>query len=194
MKKMYRINTTISLKHHDLLIKYAEKFGTQQSVLEHALESLENNLNQSALLSPEEKQWMHNYREIRDIITILPKNLTKLLFKTADIEQFSKYIENVKEGEAALEYYYNKPLKEFSLQEIIEGIFFTIKLQGSSDTLNYTDDGDQYKINMTHNLGIFSSKALVLMYGSVFNSYGVKFESNFSERSIYFKVFKNELK
>jgi hypothetical protein len=56
--KKYRINTTISLKHHEILKRHAEKFGTQQSVLEHALESLENNLNHpSTELSPEAETW-----------------------------------------------------------------------------------------------------------------------------------------
>ncbi len=56
--KKYRINTTISLKHHQILKRHAEKFGTQQSVLEHALESLENNLNHpSPELSPEAETW-----------------------------------------------------------------------------------------------------------------------------------------
>ncbi len=35
--RRYRLNTTISLKHHEILQKYTEKYGTQRSVLEQAL-------------------------------------------------------------------------------------------------------------------------------------------------------------
>ncbi len=43
--KKYRVNTTISQKHHELLKEFVGKYGTQQKVLEHALESLKNNSN-----------------------------------------------------------------------------------------------------------------------------------------------------
>ncbi len=188
--KKYRINTTISNKHHELLLKHTEEFGTQRNVLEHALESIGNNLNQNTELSPEEELWMRMYKII-DLLTVLPRDFTKTLFETIDLKEFKEYIRNEKPVEFAIEWCYNRPLKECSLQELIEGIFLNIRTHCLDDTINYAGDGDYYTINMMHALGINGSKALLIMYGSVFNSYGVKFQSNFSERSIYFKVFKS---
>jgi len=39
--KKHRINTTISQEHYKLLKKHVEKHGTQQKVLEIAIEGLE---------------------------------------------------------------------------------------------------------------------------------------------------------
>ncbi len=36
--KKYRVNTTISQRHHEILKKHTEEHGTQQRVLEYALE------------------------------------------------------------------------------------------------------------------------------------------------------------
>jgi hypothetical protein len=65
-------------------------------------------------------------------------------------------------------------------------------MQSTVDTINYADGGDHYFINMTHGLGIKGAKALVIMNESVFNSYGVEFESDYSKRSVFFKVYKAE--
>ena len=191
MNKKNRVNTTISPKHYEILLKQTDKLGTKQKVLEKSLESLENSINQHPELSREEEQWKRNYREMRNTLTVLPHDLLKTLLKTADVEQWRAYIDKVKLAEFGLEYFCNKPLKEFSLEEVIEGIIFTIKLQGSSDTVNYTDNGDHYMINVTQSLGIFCSKALIIMFGSVLNTYGAKFETHFTERSFYFKVYKS---
>ena len=189
--KKYRVNTTISPEHHEILLKHRDKLGTKQKVLEQALESLENNGEQPPELSRGEKQWIRNYREMRNTLTVLPHELLKTLLKTADIDGWRAYIDKVQLAQFGLEYFYNKPLKEFSLQEVIEGIVFTIKLQGSSDTINYTDNGDHFMINVTQSLGIFCSEALIIMFGSVLNTYGAKFETHFTERSFYFKIYKN---
>ena len=53
--KTHRISTTISQKHWELLKKHTEKFETQQKVLEHALESLENSSKQNPELTREER-------------------------------------------------------------------------------------------------------------------------------------------
>jgi len=145
--KKYRINTTISQKHQTILKKQAEKFGTQQSVLEHALESLENDLNhQSPELSPEGELWMRIYREIKPTMTLFHRDITKLLFKTFETEQFKEFVKNETPAEFALEWYYNKSIKECSLQEIIDIIIINTNIQGGADTSNYTEDINDYKI------------------------------------------------
>ena len=188
--KKYRVNTTISQKHKELLQKQLKKYGTQQRTLEHALENLEENSHQTYNLSAEEKHWLRLYQEIREIITILPKDFTRILFETAEIEDFRKFIKKMKQMEGALEYHYGKPLKELSLQEIVEGMLLNINLQGSADTVDCIEKKDYYNINLTHRLGIFSSQAVVIMYGSLFDSYGAKYNTYFTERSVFFKLYK----
>ena len=96
MKKKYRLNTTISLKHHAILKKHLEEFGTQQSVLEHALDGLENNSNQNSEVSLEEEVWIRVGREIKGAMVIIQKDLTKMLFGTADFEQIKKLYDKTK--------------------------------------------------------------------------------------------------
>jgi hypothetical protein len=189
--KKYRVNTTISQKHHTILKEYAEKYGTQQSVLEHALEGLKNNSNQSLGLPPDEEElWMRLGRELKDLFTLLQRDLTKQLFETADIERFREYVKNEKPSEFGIEWYYNKPLKECTLKEIIDATVIKLKIQGGADAISCTDNGSHYTINYTHSLGINCSKMVVAMDESAFKSYGVKYETHFSERSVFFKVFK----
>ncbi len=74
----------------------------------------------------------------------------------------------------------------------MDAVILNIKIQGSSDSLTYKEDENSHDINLAHSLGINASKMLEMMNGSVFDSYGVEFESNCSERSVFFKVFKSD--
>jgi hypothetical protein len=113
--------------------------------------------------------------------------------ETVDIGRFKEYVDEQRPVEFALEYYYRKPLKACSLQEIVDGLIHIIRSQGGiADSLNCVDDGKYYQINMTHCLGINYSKTMAMMQESLFKSYGVDYESHFSERSIFFKIFKNQ--
>ena len=188
LKNKYRVSTTISLKHQEILKKYVEKYGTQQRVLEIALDGLENSGNTE--LSHEEKVWMRIYREILDVLCVLQGDMVKLLFETADIDRFTAYIKDVNPARFAVEWYHNKPLEECSLLEFVDGIIMNIKMQSSSDSINLIENDNCYIINITHSLGINSAQAVVIMNENVFKSYGVEFESKFSERSIFFKIFK----
>lgn len=188
--KKYRVNTTISLKHRDILKKHTEKYGTQQRVLENALESLENKTNYYHPLSTEEELWIRVGREIKDILTIFQRDLAKMLLDTADMEQYREYIKNVNPAMFAVEWYYNKSLKECTLQEVMDALILNIKTQSSADTINCTENDHFYMIHLTHNFGIKASEMLAMMNYMALESYGAKFESNFSERSIMFKVFK----
>ena len=188
MKKC-RVNTTISEKHHELLKKHAKTYGTQQSVIEHALENMENDKNPE--LTVEEELWARYYN-LRAVTAVLPRGLVKTLFKTGSVEQTREYFESANNKfEGIVEFTYNKPPNECTLLEIIEAIVLIIKLQGSSDTINHTDEEDHYKINLTHSLGIFMSKVHTIVCEGLFKSYGAKVESHYSERTVYFKVYKN---
>lgn len=189
--KKYRVNTTISPKHHEILKKHAEELGTQQSVLEHALEGLENNSNKVLGLPPEEEElWMRVGQEIKGVFTLLQRDISKMFFETADLERFGKYVENEKPGVFAVEWYYNKPLKECTLQEIINAVVIKLRIQGGADIVNCTETDNYYEINMTHSLGINCSKIVALMDENMFDTYGAKYETHCSERSVFFRVFK----
>lgn len=160
-------------------------------MLENALESLENNSNhQNPELSPEGELWMRIYREIKPGMTLFQRDITKMLFETFDIEQFRGFVKNEKPAEFSLEWYYNKSIKECSLHEIIQGIIVNTNIQGGADTVNYKEDDNNYNINITHSMGINWGNGLVIFFESLLKSYGAKFESHFSERSVFIKVLK----
>lgn len=187
--KKYRVNTTISSKHQEILTKYAEEYGTQQKVLEHALEGLNDNSDQFEL-DQKLELWMRVYR-IKDLIVILPKDYTKKLFDTVDFDNLQEYIENEKPVEFTIEWYYDKPLTECTLKEIVRGITLNLKIQSLADSLNCTDHGNHYTINIAHGFGINGAKIIEMMNKNVFKSYGAQYDSYFSERSVFFKIFKN---
>jgi hypothetical protein len=189
--KTHRISTTISQKHWALLNKYAEKYHTQQKALEISLENMEKNTDHSPPLSIEDEVWIRMGKEIKNTLMVFQKDYAKMMLETADIERFKEYTAKEKPVESIMEYYYRKPLKECSLKEIIEGIVLNIKVQNSSDSVNYTEEDGYYTINIAHSLGINLSRTSVIMHESAFKSYGVKYECKFSERSIFFKIYKN---
>ena len=59
------------------------------------------------------------------------------------------------------------------------------------DTADYVDNINYYMLNISHNLGINMSKILIILIENMFKSYGAKFKSQFSQRSIFFKIFKD---
>ena len=188
--KKYRVNTTISLKHHEILKKYVEEFGTQQSVLEHALESLDDSNNQRPELSPEGELWMRIFLEIKSGLTLLHTDLTKKLFEIGDIEEFREFVNNEKPGDFAVEWYYNKSLNECSVQEIVDIIIIHTKIQGGADTVTCTEDENNYNINITHRMGINWGNVLLMGYENMLKGYGAKFDCKFSERSVFIKIYK----
>lgn len=189
--KKYRISTTISPKYWALLKKHAEDLESQQKVLELALECYDNRSKHIPKLSPEEELWLRIGREVKSAC-LIQKDALKELLESADIARFGEYIAHEKPVEYVIEYFYQKPLKECSLKEIIDGIVLNTKVSNWFETINYTDDGDHYTLKFTHNLGLNGSKIHKILSESVFNTYGVKIESKVSERSLFMKIFKNQ--
>lgn len=189
MKKR-RISTTISAKHWELLKKHTTELETQQKVIEFALEGLENGAKHVHAMSREEELWMRIGREVKSAC-LIQKDGLKELIGTADIGRYIEYVSRHKPIECVIEYYYQKHLKECSLKEVIDGIIINARISNWFDTINYTDDGGLYTLNMTHTMGINSSKMLNIVIESVFETYGVETESKISESSLFVKVFKN---
>ena len=187
----YRLSTTVSKKHHDILKKHIENHKTQQKVLELALESLENNSNshQSSAMTPEEKLKMELTRELKNVCTFSRDGL-KDLFECCDIERLLKCIADKKWLEFSVEFQYHKHFKECSLKEIMDGVINSARMVNWFDSINYSDDGDHYTMAAYHSLGLNGTKFNKAFLEGAFKSYGVKTESESSERSIFIKIFK----
>lgn len=187
--KTHRISTTISQKHWELLKKHTEELGTQQKVLELALESLENSSKQRPELTREERIWL-TQKSMKTICSILKDSL-KVLLESANIEMFNEYLNKYKPLEYTMEYYFQKPLKEMNLKEVMEGLVIMGGMSNWFDTINYTDDGNHYTLLITHSLGLNNSKLNRRGIESLFETYGVKAESTISEKTIFMKIYKN---
>lgn len=184
-----RISTNISQKHWELLTKYKEKYGTQQKTLEVALENLENNSKQSPELTLEQKAWMRANR--LKVLSCAEKNLFKVLTENTNVERLRKYMIKNRSIETGIEFLYQKPLKEMSLQEFIYGFILSVKLANWFDTVDYHDEGSDHKLIITHTLSPNVSIPLVIAFESALKNYGVDFQITNSEVAIFIKVFKN---
>ena len=171
-----------------IIKKHVDKFETQQKALEFALESLENSSKPSPELSREDKFWMAH--KTVNTACFIQKDGLKMLMETADIEQFEEYVTRNKPVEYVIEYYFQKPLKECSLNEVIEGLVVGARMSHFFDTIDYTDNGGHYTLLFTHSLGLNASKINLMSFESMFKTYGVKVESTISEKTIFMKIFK----
>jgi len=187
-----RISTTISPKHTAILKKYAEQYGTQQSALEHALESLDNNSKQSLPLTPDEELWLRIGREIKGI-GLIQLEVYKFLLSTIDLEGFQEFADQHKMIEPIIEFYYQKPLSEFSLKEVLDAVVATCKFSGLTDSVTYSDLGDHYGMKFMHDMGFNNSKWFKIMLDCLFKSYGVRADITISPRTLFVNVYKNAL-
>jgi hypothetical protein len=188
--KTHRVSTTVSQKHWALLNKYSEKYHTQQKALEFALENLEENSGKSRVISPEEELWARIGGKIKTL-GIIQKGSLKFLMSTADIDGFVEFVNKEKPMEFTIEYYHQKSLKECILKEVIDALIVSYNVSCMADFIEYKEDKDRYIIKMSHNMGLNNSKMLKIMSESLFKTYGTKAEIQFSERSVFTKVFKN---
>jgi hypothetical protein len=187
--KTHRISTTISQKHWELLKKHAGEFETQQKALERALECLENDSKQSQTLTEEEKLCMHLIQA--KLPCLIERDCLKLLIETVDFELYNEFVTRNKPIEYVIEQHFQKPLKECSLKEIIDGLIINCRISNWFDTVDYTDESDRYILKITHRLGPNTSKIVRELLESVFKTYGVKVESTISAGAIFIKTFKN---
>lgn len=183
----HRICTTISSKHWEILNNYTKQYETQQKVLEFALENMDS--KQKNVISPEEKLWLRMKNEIKPAC-FFHRDLLKSLIDTADINRLEKIIADQKPAEYMIVWYYQKPLSKCSPKETIEGLIFFIDTLNIVDTINYSDDASYYSLKIVHSLNINSSKLLKLLIENLFDSCGVKTESEISQNSVFMKIYK----
>ncbi len=110
--------------------------------------------------------------------------------KITDIELQKEYVSQYKPVEYTTEYYFQKPLKECSLKEVIDGIVINARISNWYDTVDYTDDDGHYTLKITHSLGLNTSKLVNIAIESVFETYGAKTENTISEKTVFIKIFK----
>lgn len=189
--KKYRLSTTISPKHWSLLQKYSDKYETQQKALEKALDSLDTLPAASGSMSEDDKVWIRMGGDIRKSHAFIHLDFFMTLLKTADIELFREYVAIHKPLVFAIEYYYQKPLKNCSLQEVMDCILINARLMNIAENITYKDLGDYYELIAVHSLGINMSKMHVIATENALESYEVKYESNYSERTVFMKIYKN---
>jgi hypothetical protein len=189
--KKRRVCTTISAKHWDLLKKYSEKYETQQKVLELALESLDKTEKQGAVLTLEEQLWTRMGRELK-VLCAIRRDLFLELMRTVDFEQFGELLNKLRLSEHQVISYYQKPLKECSLKEIMDGIVITCKVTNMYDSVTYTDDGNYYTLRVTHSCGSKNHTELIKIFlEPLFDAYGAKTQSDLYSNTLLMKIFKN---
>ncbi len=189
-KHKNHLHTTLSNKHFEVLKKYAEKFGTQQKALEFALESLENDEIRNSTQQKDGPIWVLTGKGTESAC-ILHRDAFRTLLEGADVKRIIKIVKTQKMAEHMISWYYQKPLKKCSLEEVMEGIIFFLKAAKIFDTINYIDDGNYYILKMIHGLDIRTSKMFNTFIESIFEAYEIKTESEISEKSLFMKVYKN---
>jgi len=189
----HRLNTTISTKHWEILKKHTENFETQQKVLEAALERLDNGSEQNCPLKqvcPFPQQEHEGIREALKSACIIHKDLVKALIEASDFERFSGAISSYKPIEHLIAHYYQKPLQKCSMKEILDGLIFFIMTGNVTDSINYTDEGNQYILKAVHSLNYKCPKMLKFIIEGIFEAYGAKTETEISEKSLFMKIYK----
>jgi hypothetical protein len=189
IKTKHRISTTVSSKHWMLLKKYTEHFETQQKALEFALENLDN-AKHNNVLSPEDSI-KAKYMGFQSVCH-LHKEIILELFRTADYDRLSTLLITMKIAESQLMLCYQKPLKDMSLREVMDGIVVTSRAGNWLESIEYKDDGNSYTLIAIHNyINSNYSNMFKIFFGSLFESYGVKTESSLTEHSLFMKIYKS---
>lgn len=190
MQKKSRICTTISSKHAALLNELAQEYGTQQKVLETALENLVKAPKPSLPLAPEDELFIRFSSEVKSLC-VIQKEGFKLLLETVDMERFAEFSASNRPVEFLLEYMYRKPLKECTLKEVVEGSAMVTRMTRFYDTTACQDCGDYYLLTVTHNMGLNNSKTYLVGSEIMFKTYGARIESKITDCSVFIKIFKD---
>jgi hypothetical protein len=190
----HRINTTISAKHWEILKKHTENFETQQKVLEAALERIENGSERNCPLKrvcPFPQKGHDGIREALKSTCIIHKDLLKAFIEVSDLERLRELISSYKPLEHLIALYYLKPLQKCSLKEILDGLVFFIITGNVTDSINYIYEGNQHILRIVHSLNYKFSEMLKFILEDVFEAYGVKTETEISEKSLFMKIYRN---
>ncbi|WP_128860001.1 hypothetical protein [Methanocella paludicola] len=171
-----------------MLKKHMSKYETQQKVIEAALENLDNDSKQITGLSEEDELWLQ-IKNIKSVCAIQRESF-KILLETLNIDRYRDHVAEKKPLEFIVEVYYQKPLRECSLVEILDALVVLFKVSNLVDTVQYSDDGDHYTLKMTHDFGFNHSRLLKVLNEGFFRSYGAYADYIVSDRSLFIKIYK----
>lgn len=182
-----RINTTVSAKHWEILRKHAAKFESQQKALELALDCLENREFSGQELTPIERIWL--YTEKLNVVCLVHRDIFYELFKIADSELLHELFMKYNMAEYMIVMFYNKPLRECSLKEIMDGLMVVSNAAKVFDSINYQDEDTHYLIKINHSARTIKfSISIKILLISLFRSYGLNIDCDISESSVFSKV------
>jgi hypothetical protein len=166
-----------------------EKYGTQQKVLERALESLEYLTRTEVDVSDESSLHMINGAADKSTY-VLHRDAVRVLFETVDIPRLEQVIIRRK-GPEFIEFYFHKPLKKCSVKELVEGIVMTVRMTNLFDSVTYTEEADHYLVKISNSLGINNSIIGRMEIENICKSYGARCESFVSDMLCMTKIYKN---
>jgi hypothetical protein len=150
-------------------------YETQGKVLEHALESLET----------ERQDKKEPPRPMNDQSAgPIQKYALMMLLDTLDLDKSAEYIARVKPTVYALEYIYQKPLKECSMKEVVDGLALTARALNWYDRVDVAEERDHYTLRITHSLSPNASQIIRMVDETVLDTYGADVESLVSDNSV----------
>lgn len=120
------------------------------------------------------------------------KNAFKLLIENCDIKLLLEFLIQNKPVEYGIEFYFQKPLNECSLKEVLDGIVIIARITNWFDTVDYMDNGSHYTMIMPHGFGPNASRINTIVIESGLKTCGVKAESTIYPKTIFVKRFKNQ--
>lgn len=184
-----RISTNISQKHWELLEENSKKYGTQEKVLESALESLVNGSKQNEVaLTQEDKAWLRLKKEKN--VCVVDKNAFKLIIENANVEPLCDYFIKNKIIESRIELIFHKSIKELTVEELVTGIVSAGKLINWLDLVEHTDNVTHYSLVMSHSLGLVISRMISESYRNMLKTCGITAEIKDSTKNIFIKISK----
>ena len=159
----------------------------EQKTLEIALERFENTELPDQKLTPMEQIWLQT--EKLNVVCLVHKDIFYELFKMADCELLNELFMKHNMAEYMIVMYYNKPLKECSLKEVMDGLIVVSNAAKVFDSINYRDEDTHYIIKITHSARTIKySNSVKILLKTLFNSYGLKIQCDISDSSIFSKV------
>ena len=145
-----------------------------------------------SMLSPEEQVWLR-MREL-NVVCLLHKDLFRELSRTADPERLDRLLAKLKWAEYGVVLFNQKPLKECTLKEVMDGLVVTVKAEKILDEIKYTDNGSYCTLKVNHSVvccSIGFSNSFKLFFEGLFEAYGAKTETKVSENNLFMKIYKN---
>jgi|Deesub1362A_J573_1020465.scaffolds.fasta_scaffold00735_11 hypothetical protein len=161
---MRRLSTTLSKEYFDTLEKYAKKFGTQKSVIEKALDLLDQRYNPFRERT-DEIIWS-KLREELDHLSISRTFLIHLIkgeFDTAAVDNASEYL---------VSWYLKKPVRDATLGELLDGVKKMYEASNHFKRIEYIKRDGEFVVTFWHFMGMEYSRFMTKYFVNFFEKLG----------------------